>query len=77
MKNIGEPVELIFGHADVNGFERVGDNNSVEPLTDEELDSLLEKNLSAAGITRDQVEDTMYSMMQLSFKTTVYRGGMG
>lgn len=64
MKNIGEPVELIFGHADVNGFERVGDNNSVEPLTDEELDSLLEKNLSAAGITRDQAEDTMYSMKE-------------
>lgn len=64
MKNIGEPVELVFGHADVNGYERVGDDNSVEPRTDEEIDALLEKSLEERGITREQVGDTIYYMMR-------------
>lgn len=64
MKNIGEPVELVFGHADVNGFERVGDNNSTEPLSDEELEICVEKALQASGRTREEVGEPMYNMMK-------------
>lgn len=64
MKNIGEPVELVWGHAEVNGYERVGDNNSVEPLSDEELDAAMEQTMKARGMTREQVGETMYFMMR-------------
>lgn len=64
MKNIGEPVELVGGHADVNGFERVGDDNSVDPLSDEELELLLDQTLKSKGLTREQVGEPMYYMMK-------------
>lgn len=64
MKNIGEPVGLVQGHADLNGFERVGDNNSTNPLSDEELETTLEAMMKARGLKREEVGETMYFMMK-------------
>lgn len=39
MKNIGEPVGLIYGDPGTKGYERSGDNNSREPATEEEIEA--------------------------------------
>ncbi|MCF0129825.1 MAG: family 43 glycosylhydrolase, partial [Pseudobutyrivibrio sp.] len=65
MKNIGEPKELIFGQANVHGYERVGDNNSERPLSDEEIDATLEMMMKQKGMTPDAIkaaQPTMYYM---------------
>lgn len=64
MKNIGEPVGLVYGHADVHGFERVGDNNSIAPLSDAELDATTEAMLKQQGKTKEEVGEVMYYMMR-------------
>lgn len=62
MKNIGEPVDLIYGNALENGFERVGDDNSVMPLSDEELEIALDKMLAAQGGSRENADPRMLNM---------------
>ncbi len=64
MKNIGEPVGLVYGHADIHGFERVGDNNSIAPLSDAELDAATEAMLKQQGKTKEEVGEVMYYMMR-------------
>ena len=64
MKNIGEPVGLVYGHADLHGFERVGDNNSIAPLSDAELDAATEAMLKQQGKTKEEVGEVMYYMMR-------------
>ena len=64
MKNIGEPVGLVYGHADLHGFERVGDNNSIAPLSDAELDAATEAMLKQQGKTKEDVGEVMYYMMR-------------
>ena len=64
MKNIGEPVGLVYGHADLHGFERVGDNNSIAPLSDTELDAATEAMLKQQGKTKEDVGEVMYYMMR-------------
>ncbi len=62
MKNIGEPVALIYGNASVNGFERVGDDNSVMPLSDEELESTLDRMFAERGGSREDMDPRMLAM---------------
>lgn len=66
MKNIGEPVGLVYGHSDVNGFERVGDDNSMMPLSDEELEEAISSvlaELAAQGTTKEDL-GPMYDIMK-------------
>jgi len=66
MKNIGEVRELIFGNANVNGFERVGDDNSTMPLTDEELEATFAAMLKQAGQSKEQLEKTNPAMIAMA-----------
>ena len=63
MKNIGEVKELIWGHADTHGYERVGENNSVNPLSDEELDAVCEATLKQQGLKKEEM-GPMYEMLR-------------
>ena len=49
MEPIGEKVELIYGHPDKYGFERIGDNNSKLPKSEAEINAAFEYFLKAQG----------------------------
>lgn len=49
MEPIGEKVELIYGHPDKYGFERIGDNNSKLPKSEAEINAAFEYFLKVQG----------------------------
>ena len=49
MEPIGEKVELIYGHPDKYGLERIGDNNSKLPKSEAEINAAFEYFLKAQG----------------------------
>ncbi|MBQ2089051.1 MAG: family 43 glycosylhydrolase [Lachnospiraceae bacterium] len=49
LHQIGEPKELIFGDPHKKGFERVGENNSTLPASDEEVEAAFRHFLSSQG----------------------------
>ncbi|MBE5896918.1 MAG: 1,4-beta-xylanase [Lachnospiraceae bacterium] len=53
LHQIGEPVELISGDPYVKGFERVGENNSTLPASDEEIEAGFRHFLSSQGMDPD------------------------
>lgn len=50
MKRIGEPQELIFGNAWDHGYERVGENNSIMPRSEKEIDEHVGEVIAAYGV---------------------------
>ncbi len=60
MKPIGEKREIITGNPFVKGFERVGEDNSILPISGEELELAVQHFLQAKG---SRVEDIPPSMM--------------
>ncbi len=52
---MGRRVELVSGHPDIYGFERVGDDNSLSPATDEEIETAFKEFLQAQHITQDKL----------------------
>jgi hypothetical protein len=53
MKPIGEKKMLIFGNPKEKGYERIGDDHSALPLSDEELDVKFAAMMKAMGINID------------------------
>ncbi len=65
MRQIGEPKELIFADPFVKGFERVGEDHTTLPCTDEELEIRYQKALESRGVTNpEQVPADMQELMK-------------
>lgn len=57
MEPIGERKELIYGNPEVNGFERVGENNSRLPKNEEEVEAALQHFVKMQGISLEQIPE--------------------
>ncbi len=55
----GERVVLIEGHPFENGYERVGEDNSKLPKSDEEVDALFQGMLKARGMTEEMIPENL------------------
>ena len=59
MQPLGECTVLIEGHPFERGYERSGVDNSLMPLSEEEVDKRLAASLKARGMTLDQVPEAL------------------
>lgn len=59
LRQIGEIQYLIPGDANVKGYERVGENNSKSPKTDEEIEAAYRGFLSSQGMDPDNPTEQM------------------
>lgn len=55
MQPLTAPQELIFGNPWDNGYERIGDDNSISPLRDEEIDAEMERMAEERGVSLAQI----------------------
>ena len=75
MKPKTEPVVLLSGHPDKIGYERVGEDNSLAPATEEEIEQQFEGFLKARGITEDQLPANVKPMIKGMFSNMPYIEG--
>ena len=64
MQPLGEKKALVEGHPLDIGFERVGEDNSILPATEEEVDAACEAFLKQRGITWDQIPEPVRPMIR-------------
>lgn len=64
MTPMGEKKELIFGEPEVKGYERIGEDHSIYPKTEEEIDAAFEAFLAMQGSSVDQVPEEMIPMLR-------------
>lgn len=64
MQPIGEKKELIWGDPFTKGYERIGEDNTIMPLTAEELDQKVKEFIKNQGLSEDDdfPEDAMYML---------------
>ena len=75
MKPLGERTALIEGHPDTIGYERAGEDNSIPPASEEEIDEKTEAFFKAQGITADQVPTEYLPMIRGMFSKMPYIEG--
>ena len=64
LQPVGEKKALVEGHPLDIGFERVGEDNSILPATEEEVDAAVEAFLKQRGITWDQIPEPVRPMIR-------------
>lgn len=57
LKPLCDKKELIWGNVPEHGFERVGEDHSIEPATDEEIEIKLDALLKIKGLSRDKLPE--------------------
>jgi hypothetical protein len=62
LKPISEEKELIFGDVYTKGYERVGEDNTILPVSGEELEIRFQGFLKARGIKEEDIPPQMLSM---------------
>lgn len=75
MLPIGEKVALIYGEPSVRGYERVGENNSFLPATEEEIEAKYRGYLSHQGITEEMVPEATRPLIKGMFSNKPYIEG--
>ena len=75
MLPVGEKVALICGEPSVKGYERVGENNSQLPATDEEIETKYKEFFSRQGITEDMVPEATRPLIKGMFSNKPYIEG--
>ena len=75
MKPLTEPIVLLSGHPDVIGYERVGEDNSVEPAAEEEIEAKFQEFLKTQGVTADQLPEGIAPMIKGMFSNMPYIEG--
>ena len=70
-----EPVVLLSGHPDQIGYERVGEDNSQAPATEEEIEQKFQGFLAARGMTKDQLPAQVIPMIKGMFSNMPYIEG--
>jgi hypothetical protein len=64
LEPIGEKKELIFGDVYTKGFERVGEDNTILPVVDEELERRFHNFLKERGMKEEDIQPQMVSMVK-------------
>lgn len=64
MLPIGEKRELIYGDAFIKGFERVGENHSLSPRRDVEVDAMVHEFLHSQGIDESMIPKETLPMIR-------------
>ena len=75
MLPVGEKVSLIHGNPSKNGYERVGENNSLLPATDEEIEEKFKGFLKHQGLTEDMVPENTKPLIKGMFSNKPYIEG--
>lgn len=76
MQPIGEKKELIRGNPFTNGYERIGEDNSILPLTSEELDLAVKEFMKKQGIDETQeFPETQLNMLKSFLSKAPYIEG--
>lgn len=75
MYPIGERVALIFGNPTVNGFERVGEDNSRLPKSEAEIDAAFQYFVKQQGTPIEQIPVQYISMIRGMFSDKPYIEG--
>ncbi len=72
MQPKGEPLALIEGHPFTIGYERFGENNSLFPATEEEIDAKYRAFHEAQGIPESMVPDAVKPLIRGMFSNLPY-----
>ena len=75
MKPIGGKRELIFGDAFTKGYERVGENHSLAPRTEEEVDAMVQGFLTSQGVDSSTLPPNVLLMIRGMFSQKPYVEG--
>lgn len=75
MKPLGEKRELIFGDAFTKGYERVGENHSLAPKTEEEVDAMVQGFLATQGVDPSALPPDILPMIRGMFSQKPYVEG--
>ena len=75
MQPVGEKRVLIEGHPLEIGYERVGEDNSILPASDEEVEKRYRAYLESRGITESQVPEHLRPMIRGMFANRPYIEG--
>ena len=75
MQPMGEKRVLVEGHPMEIGYERVGEDNSLLPATEEEIDAAYAAFHKRQGITEDQVPDSVKPLIRGMFSRRPYIEG--
>ena len=67
MKPLGERKELIVGDAYVRGYERMGEDNSEFPKTEEEIEQMYQGFLLSKGMKEEQIPKEYVSLIKGMF----------
>ncbi len=70
-----ERVELVFGAPDRIGYERVGEDNSISPATEEEVERAMEAFLTRSGTPLSAVPEQLRPMIRGMFTNMPYIEG--
>ena len=71
----GEPVDLIEGHPCEIGYERVGENNSLLPATEEEVEAKYQAFLKSSPVPEDQIPDELRPLIRGMFSNRPFIEG--
>ncbi|SCP98847.1 family 43 glycosylhydrolase [Anaerobium acetethylicum] len=75
LKPIGEKKELIFGDCYTKGFERVGEDNTIYPIADEELEVRFHDFLEKSGTKESDLASEMVYMIKGFLRNAPYIEG--
>ena len=75
MEPLGEKVDLIFGHPEKHGYERVGENNSKLPKSEEEVEAAFQYFIKNIGTPLEQIPPYYIPMIKGMFTDRPYIEG--
>ena len=75
MEPIGEKKELVFGDPYAKGYERIGENNSLFPASEEEIDAKYKAFHEAQGIPESMVHAEVKPLIRGMFSNKPYIEG--
>lgn len=67
LRPIGEKRELILGEPSLKGFERIGENHSLSPRSEEEIDAEVRAFLAERGMTVEHIPPEVLPMIRGMF----------
>lgn len=75
LKPLGNKVALICGHPDEIGYERIGDDNSIYPATEEEIELRYQAFVKAQGIPEEKLPANVKPLIRGMFSNRPYIEG--
>ena len=75
MKPLGERVVLVEGHPDRIGYERVGEDNSLSPASEAEVEARYREFVERRGVPEDQLSEELKPLIKGMFSNRPYIEG--